>query len=75
MIHFKIDPNDILDREGLQRALDLNPSTIGREVRKGRLRAYRRGKRDFFIGSDVLNWLRDGEVNGVGNGNGRHAET
>lgn len=51
MIHFKLDPNGILDREGLQNALELNPSTLSREVRKGRLKAYRRAKRNFFLGS------------------------
>ena len=70
VIHFKLDPNDVLDREGLQQALGLNPSTLGREVRKGRLKAYRRAKKDYFLGSDVLEWLRDGEVNGEINGNG-----
>ena len=66
MIHIRINPDDILDREGLQQALGLNPSTIGREVRRGHLKAYRRAKKDFFLGSDVLSWLKDGEVNGNG---------
>ena len=63
MIHFKLDPNDVLDREGLQQALGLNPSTLGREVRRGRLKAYRRAKRDYFLGSDVLSLLKAGAVN------------
>lgn len=66
MIHTTIQPTDIFDREGLQQALGLNPSTLGRAVRRGELRAYRRAKRDYFLGSDVLSWLRDGAVNGSG---------
>lgn len=65
MIHVRINPDDIFDRPGLTQALGLSEHTLGREVRLGRLKAYQRGKNYYYIGVDVLEWLRDGEVNGT----------
>lgn len=62
MIRTVIQPNEIFDVEALREALGMNANTIGREVRKCRLRVCKRAKRHYFIGSDILDWLRAGEV-------------
>lgn len=62
MIRTRIDPHDVFDAEGLRDALGLQANTLSREVRKRRLRACKRAKRYFFLGKDVLDWLRAGEV-------------
>ena len=62
MIRVAIKPTELFDREALQKALGLRPSTLSREIRQGRLKVYSRGKRHWFIGSEVLSWIRSGEV-------------
>lgn len=58
MIRTVIRANEVFDRRALQKALGLNEYTIAREVRLGRLKAYRRARRMYFIGADVLGWLK-----------------
>jgi hypothetical protein len=62
MIRTEIKPTEVFDAEGLREALGLNANTLAREVRKQRLRVCKKAKRHFFIGQDVLAWLRAGEV-------------
>jgi hypothetical protein len=62
MIRTEIQPHEVFDREALQDALGLRPTTLAREVRKGRLKVYFRAKKHFFLGADILDWLRAGEV-------------
>ena len=57
-----IDPNAVFSRELFGRTFGLSPATIGREVKAGRLVARRRCKSYWFLGSDILAWLRDGKV-------------
>jgi hypothetical protein len=40
----------------------LRKSTIRRELREGRLRVCKRAGRYYFLGSQLLDWLRGGEV-------------
>lgn len=56
-----VDPNAVYDRAGLQKALNITSNTVTREVRLGRLKACFRAKRYYFIGADVLDWLRGGQ--------------
>jgi hypothetical protein len=58
--HLKLGPDDILDRSGLK-GLDLKDSTISREIREGRLKSYRRAGKDYFLGSDLLDWIKGGK--------------
>jgi hypothetical protein len=43
-------------------ALGLSKTTLGREIRLGRLRHTKRAGRSFIMGSWLLEWLADGEV-------------
>jgi hypothetical protein len=57
-----IHPNAVYSREDLQRILKLRPSTIRREVRKGRLKVAKRSGRYYFLGAWVLEWLETGQI-------------
>lgn len=52
-----IRPNEVFDRVALRTALGLKDATISREVRMDRLKKHRRAGRDYFIGSEILEWL------------------
>lgn len=58
MIRTVIQPTEIFDRPALTKALDLTATTLAREVRLGRLKSYRRAGKSYFVGQDVLDWLR-----------------
>jgi hypothetical protein len=45
-----------------QLALGLPKTTLGREIRLGRLRVSKRAGRYFLLGEWLLDWLRGGEV-------------
>jgi hypothetical protein len=57
-----INPNDVFTVQGAQAALKLTRSTIGREVREGRLRIARRAGRYYLLGAWLLQWLAEGEL-------------
>jgi hypothetical protein len=57
-----IHPNAVFTSAQLQSALVLKRGTIRREVALGRLRACKRAGRYYFLGVDVLRWLRGGVV-------------
>lgn len=57
MIHARIHPTGVYDREALTRTLGLQATTLRREVRLGRLATHRIGKRSYFIGAEVLRWI------------------
>jgi hypothetical protein len=42
--------------------LGLRQSSLRREIREGRLSVNKRCGKYFFLGSQLLNWLRGGEV-------------
>jgi hypothetical protein len=48
-------------REWVQAALGLPKSTLAREVRLGRLNVCLRAGRHYFLGSQLLAWLKAGE--------------
>lgn len=55
-----IKPCDVFYRDVLH-ALGFTEDFLDEEVRLGNLRAYSRGGRELFIGSDVLSWIRTGK--------------
>jgi hypothetical protein len=57
-----IHPRAVYTVASLQAALGLTKTTVGREVRLGRLRIAKRAGRYFVLGTWVLEWLRAGEV-------------
>jgi hypothetical protein len=57
-----VHPCAVYTVESLRAVLGLTKSTIGREVRLGRLRVTKRAGKYFLIGSWILAWLRSGEV-------------
>jgi hypothetical protein len=57
-----VDPLNVYSMAELRAALHLGKSTIGREIREGRLRVSRRAGRYFILGEWVQEWLRAGEV-------------
>lgn len=58
MIHVEIQPHAVMDREALTKLLGLTRTTLQRESSLGRLVGHRRGKRAYYIGDEVLDWLR-----------------
>lgn len=57
MTRIRIRPTDLFDRPALEKALGLRASSITREIREKRLRAFQRCGRQWFIGQDVLDWI------------------
>jgi hypothetical protein len=57
-----IHPAAVYTLASLSKALGLKPGCLPRECRLRRLRFGKRGGRVYFLGSWVLEWLRDGEV-------------
>ena len=53
----QIDPQTIFTDGGLRLLLGLPSATLARARREGRLRYTRRGKRIFYTGEWVLDWL------------------
>ena len=52
-----IDPNAIYDDGTISLALDLPLATLAQARKKGQLRYTRKGKRIFYLGKWVLDWL------------------
>jgi hypothetical protein len=57
-----IDPNAVILADDLRSMLRLKASTLRREIREGRLRVCKRAGRYFFLGQQVLAWLKGGEL-------------
>jgi hypothetical protein len=57
-----IEPTAVYTGESLRAALGLPKSTVGREVRLGRLRVTKRAGKYFLLGEWILEWLEQGEV-------------
>lgn len=53
-----IAPDDVLDDGALYLALGLTPATLSQARRSGALRFSRKGKRTFYLGQWVLDWIR-----------------
>lgn len=61
MVHITVNPTDVFDKPALQQALGLKHYTLAREVREKRLKVYKRAGKYWFLGVDVLDWIRAGE--------------
>jgi hypothetical protein len=57
-----IHPRQVFTVPQLRDLLRLNPSTLDREIRKGRLRCSLRAGRRFVLGAWALEWIARGEV-------------
>ena len=53
-----IAPDDVLDDGALYLALGLTPATLSQARRSGDLRFSRKGKRTFYLGQWVLDWIK-----------------
>ena len=54
---FQIDPQAVYDDGALVLALNMTFSTLARARQTGTLRFTRKGKRTFYLGRWVLDWL------------------
>jgi hypothetical protein len=52
----------VYDLQAARIALGLSRSTLGRELRLGRLRAAKRAGKYLLLGEWLLQWIREGEV-------------
>jgi len=57
-----LHPDAVFSLEQARRALGMEKSTLAREIRLGRLRVSKRGKRYLFLGSWLREWIADGVV-------------
>jgi hypothetical protein len=57
-----IHPRAVYSLAAAQLALGLPKTTLGREVRLGRLRVAKRAGRYFVLGEWLLQWLLEGEA-------------
>ena len=56
-----LSPTDVFDLASATAALGLDPSSLSREVRQGRLKVSKRCGRYFVTGKQLLDWLQAGE--------------
>jgi hypothetical protein len=52
-----IDPNDIYDEGAVVLTLGIPSSTLARARRRGELRSSRRGRRTYYLGRWLREWL------------------
>lgn len=52
-----IDPGAIYDESAVVLALDIPSATLARARREGRLRYSRKGRRTYFLGKWLIDWL------------------
>jgi hypothetical protein len=57
-----IDPNSVFTAPQVRTMLGLRQSSLRREIREGRLRVNKRCGKYFFLGEQLLDWLRGGEI-------------
>jgi hypothetical protein len=57
-----LDPNGVYAPEFVRAAFRLRTSTLRREIREKRLAVSKRAGRYYFLGSQLLDWLRGGET-------------
>lgn len=65
MIHVTITPDDLLDEESLRSMLKIPQAVLRRAKRNGALRAHRLGNRHYYIGDELVAWLRNQPANGA----------
>lgn len=56
---FCIEPDRIYDEGSIALAMDLPLATLARARREGRLRFARKGRRVFFFGQWVIDWIKE----------------
>ena len=64
-----IAPDSIYDDGALHLALGLTPATLAQARRSGALRFSRKGKRTFYLGQWILDWLKTDSGKGVRDAN------
>jgi hypothetical protein len=57
MTDFHVHPDHVYDTGSLVIGLDLPSATLGRARREGRLRFSRQGRRVFYLGAWIIDWL------------------
>lgn len=57
-----IEPNTLFTATALRQALGLKPSSLRRAIREYALVASKRCGKYFFLGADILDWLRRGRL-------------
>jgi hypothetical protein len=57
-----INPTGVYLVQHVRSMFSLRKSSLRREIREGRLKVCKRCGRYFFLGSQLLDWLRDGEL-------------
>jgi hypothetical protein len=64
----RVAPNDVFDDGAMHMTFGVAPATLDRACRDGSLKFTRKGRRRFFTGRWVLDWLGDrtGEVEPAG---------
>ena len=62
MIHHVVDETAIYDRASIRTLWGIPDRSISREIRLGRLTVYQRCNRQWFLGADLLEWLKAGRV-------------
>jgi hypothetical protein len=55
-----IDPTAVYDDSALVLSLDIPSATLARARREGRLRYSRKGRRTYYLGQWVLDWITGG---------------
>jgi hypothetical protein len=58
----RIFANSVYTQEQARHALGLERHTLAREIRLGRLKASRRGKRYYILGAWLLSWIKAGTI-------------
>jgi hypothetical protein len=58
----RIERDAVYGLESAREALNLRENCLSREIRLGRLRASKRGKRIMILGSWLIQWIESGEV-------------
>jgi excisionase family DNA binding protein len=54
-----------IDLKGLQRLVPISRTTVYEEIKRGRLRLHKVGRRSLFLTSEVQGWLTGLAVNGA----------
>jgi hypothetical protein len=61
-----IDPKGIYDDGAIRQALGVTDAAMAAARRSGSLRFTRQGKRTFYLGEWILDWLKAGSLKGQG---------
>ncbi len=62
-----VEPTAIYDEYQIRRALGLTEHLMLKERRDGRIKFARRGRRVYYLGSWIINWMEGDTAQGVDN--------